>query len=516
MKGREPMFANLFSHKQYRQLELIDYVLKQPEEFTSFIELQKKFDITERVLRRDLHEIQELCDQQLEINIVHELVSIKFKQIASYDEVFRMFARDTITFQLFDDIIFQRFENVTDLFNQYYISRSTGYRYLNELNDFFESHHIEVEISKNPLTLVGNELAVRTLIPHFLTMYYHVDECPFYPFNMQQIHQIYRALASRFSYLEIFSNDRTFYYDIASNIDRTLQGHQVPTNQWQLDSSYWIINHPEQKYPHTLVQTLKEIRLEPTDSNIEQVLVGICNNQVIVNSDHLNLKMAQDEEFAYQVIEFYNQLDDISQKYNIQKLTLGEKNFLVIMGYNLMAVRVSPPNILNRKRTYSADNFFDLLNQLSSSFYEDARQVMVQFFLPFNNGKNIYEQNLILFYLMSYWPDLIMQLRKHQHKPNILVFLENVAAGRQFQHFLQSTNMHDTNVQLVTNPIEFHECTMQDWDIVISDYELRQIRCRFFVGVDGIPTNAHVNQINRLIKLLRSSDGQHTVEESPN
>lgn len=67
------MFSNLFSHKQYRQLELIDYVLNQPEEFTSFTELQKKFDITERVLRPDLHEIQELCDQQLEINIVLEL-----------------------------------------------------------------------------------------------------------------------------------------------------------------------------------------------------------------------------------------------------------------------------------------------------------------------------------------------------------------------------------------------------------------------------------------------------------
>lgn len=497
------MFANLMSHKQIRQLELIDYVLNHPQVFVSFADLKKEFDISDRVLRRDIKEILDLCKNQLEINIIQELVSIQFKRIANYNEVFRMFARDSIAFKLFDDIIFQRFDDVTHLFDQYYISRSTGYRYLNTLNEFFASQGIQVEINTNPLTLTGNEIDVRALIPNFLTMYYHVDECPFQMFSLPLIHRIFQAIASRFTYVGIFSNNRSFYYQIASNLDRTLRGHLVLSDQWELDRSYWGFSDHTQDYPADLIHALEEVGLEPTNDTIEQLLVGICNNEMIVNATHLNLRMEQDEPFGYQLIDFYNQLDHLSQKYNIQHLTLREKNLLAIIGYNLMTVYVAPPNIFTMNWRYAEENPFDSLDQLNPAFFNDVRDVMQKFLLQFGTNAKTGQKSSILFYVMAYWPDLIMQLRKHIVEPNILIFLENAAAGQQFRQFLQSTSLHQAHIHVVNNPMECHEFSAMDWDIVISDHELPQMRTRFFIGVDGMPTNEQVDKINRLVKQLR-------------
>ena len=503
MKGRESMFTKLFSHKHYRQLEIIDYVLNQPEDIVSFTELKKEFGVADRVLKRDVREIRELCKNQLEINVFHELVSIQFKQIANFHEVFRMFARETTAFKLFDDIIFQRFDNVMDLFDQYYISRSTGYRYLNALNEFFALQDIEVEISTNPLLLTGNEIDVRSLIPNFLTMYYHVDECPFDMFDMPQIHSIFQAIASRFTYVGIFSNNRSFYYGIASNLDRTLRGHLVKSDQWQLDQSYWGFSEHKQKYPVDLILALEEVGLEPVNNKIEQLLVGICNNQMIVNETHLNLRMEQDDTFGYQVIKFYNQLDHLSQKYNIQHLTLREKNLLAIIGYNLMVVYVAPPNIFTINQQYAEGNFLNIFNELNPSFFNEVKDVIHKFLLHFGADTKIDEKSSFLFYIMAYWPDLVFQLRKHQVEPNILIFLENAAAGQQFRHFLQSTSLHQAHIHVVSNPVECNEFATRDWDIVISDHELPQMRTRYFLGVDGLPTNDHIDKVNSLVKQIR-------------
>ena len=498
------MYTNLMSHKQLRQLELIDYVLNHPKAFVSLVDLKKKFDITDRVLKRDIKEIRELCKNQLEINVIQELISIQFKQIANYDEVFRMFARNTIAFKLFGDIIFQRFDDIADLFGQYYISRSTGYRYLNAWNDFFTSQDIEVEISTNPLFLTGNEIDVRSLISNFLTMYYHVDECPFQKFNMPLIHRIFQAIASRFTYTGIFSNNRSFYYQIASNLDRTLRGHLVESDQWQLDQSYWGFSEHTQDYPTDLIHVLEEVGLEPTNDTIEQLLVGICNNQVIVNATHLNLRMEQDEAFGYQVIDFYNQLDHIAQKYNIQHLTLREKNLLAVIGYNLMAVYVMPPNIFTMNQRHAEGNSLDVFDELNPAFFNDVKDIMHQFLRHFGADTKMNETSSILFYVISYWPDLVMQLSKHQVEPNILIFLENTAAGQQFRHFLQSTSLHQAHIHVVSNPVECNEFATRDWDIVISDHELPQMRTRYFIGVDTLlPTNEHIDKVNRLVKQLR-------------
>ena len=97
-----------------------------------------------------------------------------------------------------------------------------------------------------------------------------------------------------------------------------------------------------------------------------------------------------------------------------------------------------------------------------------------------------------------------MQLSKHQVEPNILIFLENTAAGQQFRHFLQSTSLHQAHIHVVSNPVECSEFATRDWDIVISDHELPQMRTRYFIGVDTLlPTNEHIDKVNRLVKQLR-------------
>lgn len=123
-------------------------------------------------------------------------------------------------------------------------------------------------------------------MPYFIELFHSIDEWPYTAFNFDQLYQIYQSLAARISYLHFFSNDRTFFCQLAFNIDRTIKGYHVPTSQWDLNLEPIQVDPDSPSDLHRLHKVLHEIGFDPDHDSFQQLLVGILNSRSILNSSH--------------------------------------------------------------------------------------------------------------------------------------------------------------------------------------------------------------------------------------
>lgn len=257
------MFHALLSRKHQRQLRMIQFLFNHPKPYMKLNRLVTHFKISESILNKDLQEIKAVCQGRIRINISKEFISIQLNGPLIFNEIERLFAHETLSLQILNDIIFCRFDTTSELFEHYYISRVTGFRYLRRLNHFFSSRHFDINISTNPLIVTGDEFTIRTVMPYFIELFHSIDEWPYTAFNFDQLYQIYQSLAARISYLHFFSNDRTFFCQLAFNIDRTIKGYHVPTSQWDLNLEPIQVDPDSPSDLHRLHKVLHEIGFDP-------------------------------------------------------------------------------------------------------------------------------------------------------------------------------------------------------------------------------------------------------------
>lgn len=64
------------------------------------------FKISESILNKDLQEIKAVCQGRIRINISKEFISLQLNGPLIFNEIERLFAHETLSLQILNDIIF--------------------------------------------------------------------------------------------------------------------------------------------------------------------------------------------------------------------------------------------------------------------------------------------------------------------------------------------------------------------------------------------------------------------------
>lgn len=219
--------------------------------------------------------------------------------------------------------------------------------------------------------------------------------------------------------------------------------------------------------------------------------------------------MEQNQTFSNQVEDFYHQLNLISDKYNLQTLTLQDKESLMILNYNLI-VTDGLHVIFDEQRMMPIKNLFQLIGHLNPNFLEEVVKVLQDWIDRLDPSIEDMKREIILYYMISYWPNLILQLRSIQRPLSVLIHLENLSIARQVEQFLTKSDFFHIISQIIMIPHQYSEFTNQHWDIVISDQQLPNIQFTHFVRIEGTPTIENIARIYQLLGSIASENKDHT------
>lgn len=165
------------SSTQNRQIELIEHLRTA----NNYVSVKKLAEAVNAVPKTILNDCQEIEDQwkdivQIERNATGDL-HLSEKDNHTVHEIFSDILKESPTFQLLEILFFQPGKLRTDLEKELFLSSSSLYRRIVKLNEGLEMRGLQVD--RNNLMLVGDELQVRLFMAGYFLEVYDVYEWPF-------------------------------------------------------------------------------------------------------------------------------------------------------------------------------------------------------------------------------------------------------------------------------------------------------------------------------------------------
>lgn len=175
---------SILSKAQLRRLEIVEFLYLK-EEWTSLEELSSYFNSSDRVIKADLANLKSLsATSSIETNVIdfeysEKGIKLVLDKHIGIDFIYHHIFSETVAFQILDGILRNENFSAEELSAQFFISPSTLYRIVNELNEVLKKR-FNIEIKSNPYHMSGNEADIRS----FYTQFYSEMEPGFgWPFT---------------------------------------------------------------------------------------------------------------------------------------------------------------------------------------------------------------------------------------------------------------------------------------------------------------------------------------------
>ncbi|MDK6233393.1 helix-turn-helix domain-containing protein [Aerococcus sanguinicola] len=169
----------LLGSKDRRQLALIAIYQNEDDLYLTHGDLADRLSCTNATIKSDLIEIQSLFPEEIQVNQSGIWVNLAFKKMVSANYYFKKFSQEAVTYRLLFELMRASYTSVEELSQKIYVSRSSVYRAIKQINQFFNEANLELEVTTSPLALEGKELTIRLFYPFALIHYLSDTDWPF-------------------------------------------------------------------------------------------------------------------------------------------------------------------------------------------------------------------------------------------------------------------------------------------------------------------------------------------------
>lgn len=219
---------SLLKTKERRHLEIIEYLL-DANGWTTMSDLARIFKSSPRIIKADIAEIR-ISQSQLLIEACYLGIRIRMNNATSIQSVYSKILSENLFYQILEEIFFDETLNAADLADKFFVSPSTIYRSIGQINDFFVDRY-NCSVETNPCRFVGDEKNIRLFYRTYFSEKNTLLGWPFRDIDEEAINQTFDKILSLVS--TDMALDFAYYEDIKRvviiNKIRYNHGHLVDT-----------------------------------------------------------------------------------------------------------------------------------------------------------------------------------------------------------------------------------------------------------------------------------------------
>lgn len=484
-------------------MEIIEFLL-EAEGWTTISELATQFNCSPRIIKADIVSLRDF-HPDLTFETGYFGTKILKNSTLAIQSIYSQIINDTLIFQFLEEIFFDENRSVDELAEMFYVSSSTIYRTISQINDFFKGRY-NCYIEANPCRFVGNEQNIRLYYRTYFSEKNTLLEWPFRDTDEAQINQIFDKILSFVS--SEMAVDFAYYEDIKLvvmvNRIRYKYGHLVDTSDEESD----MLNLFLQIYKHSI----KPFGLNPSvlidKESFYQIFGPYIRKDAAKNIKQLQkLKKKSDAKgkgLQYLEKELLKFSKNKNLEVDIDYVLFGLYNTAI----NAMDLLNSDFILFDRNKKFVA-NFAEYMPEFYQIFLS-----MIQGFCEISEigfKENIV--NYLMFTLITYWDGLISDyIQKNLNISLVILSDKHFSHSKMLRNLLELELPREVSIDIFDDKnISSTILEKIPSDIIISNFTLPVLEDKKVVVINDFPTSLDFDNIKQSIKYVRST--RHVIKK---
>lgn len=481
----------LLKTNEVRRIALVEELTSRPRWIT-LSELAKKLSSSESSIKEDIAYFRKTYTF-FTIETSYQGVRIEFEPDSGLKNFYQSILADSLAYNLIEEILYV--EELTEdmIINQFYISQSTLYRLVKDINDAL-SKQFDITLQTNPFKFVGSEDNIRYFYYVYFNERYNDLNYSFPSIDKQAVDDFLNTL------LEI--------YQIKPDFPEYLNLKLVTiVNLFRYKNNHFAVTSHDEEFVSKKLSTFNAniSLLKPFEEKLhikinKEALLQIFNNYISnyysVTYEELMSKAETNQNLKDSIEYLSNLIDFVSTKFEIP--FKNREIILLNMSNAAYNERSKPYNkyILYNRTALTIERFFKNFPFFSNTVSEGLQEYrnLVQL-----SSRNCNLNNLYIEFALS-WEGLVYELQTRWTRTNILI-VSDISYGhaKTIEEILKFSfnNIVSTRIQKDYN-FSF-ETVSDDVDLVVANFSIKSLPNTPIVYIENIPTVKNLKMIQQTI-----------------
>ncbi|MGX7091274.1 helix-turn-helix domain-containing protein [Hutsoniella sourekii] len=461
----------LLSSKDRRQLEIINVFRKEPHAYYTYQDLANLLGCAKGTIMTDLTDIRRLFGDQVTILQSGAGVNLEFHRDVPDSFYFRRFSQQSINFRILNELLYHTGQPVESVSQKLFVSRSSIYRAVKQINDFARAIDLDLEVTTSPLGIKGSELLVRLAGPFFITHFYSVVDWPFQHISLEEAIRLYQLMASQSPYLKVFTSNPLVYIQIAFNFESYVLGFKLDSQEWTISNQkLQALLEGQDLFANLTAQD----RDYPLMEVIPQVVPGLVGDSTMINIDQLERNYQDQPEALQAIANFQLEMKRLKRAYDFQVVDESDMQLIALTIYNLCRIVHGTINIIVDDPIAHESNLVEEIGEINPTYLRDV-QVAIETFvheLGVTMPREEHITQTLVFYYLLIWPNTIKELSKDR-VIDLLIYTGNYHYDLEYKAALEPTIKNFVNVHVQHQPLNWQELSRDNpYQIIMSSYYL--------------------------------------------
>lgn len=475
---------DLLSINQKRQLHLLEYLSNTkliPQKV-----LLKELAYNKKTLLSDIIAINAVISPLFIQNQPYQGISLSIPANYNFDYIYSRYLSENIEFAILESIFFDETYSLSTLAEYFYISSSTLRRILSNINKNLST--FSIEISLQPLALIGDEEQIYLFMTNLLYEKYAPPNLPFNSLQIECLEQLILTVSSKTWVSLTFSDFNRIKIWLLIIIIRIKNGHYPKVYKQlseQIESSVLTNSVLTSSF-------YSNFQIPLTKQNLAYMFQFLMIQDYATDLSSLSLLSTTHASVKYKLDIIEQTLEKIANEYN---LAIKNKQQVILKIYNKSLVVQAETFILNNRNKH----FVDAITAHNSTFLTILTEEFDKLY-PQRSMKE-YEMYALAYCLTTNWPQLSLKLQSSQKKLQAGLFFYTDVAHAHFikeelsAHFntkLQFTIMTELSLS------DFKK-NASNFDIVITNIYGLEIENVHVVCFPNVPSIKEYKILDELI-----------------
>ncbi|MHA6392977.1 helix-turn-helix domain-containing protein [Aerococcus mictus] len=418
--------AKLLSKLDQRRLNIIKYLISSDQEMVAIKELKNHFNCSSQTIISDLKQLILIFPDKLQFEMKYKYIKLVASPPPQVNAFYPYFFSNSIYFILIRTIFSQKIYYISYMCEKLFVSRSTLYRIIDSINQFFTSYYPSLSLTMNPFTIEGPEREVRKFYYDFFEFGYQLTQWPFNEVSHQDINKISLYLRHSMPSLGLYSSHPLFPIILAINLIRYKHKDLVQDSYLPRDLSSLQESLTATKAQFTIFDIEYRLKVSINSEAVRQLLVGLAPHTTYLSIQALQEEIRSSNDHSQAVANFFKELDQLTTSQQLSPLDQDKKDLLLLLLYNCCQDKLD----LKENENYSKmqltaleiSNLKEKWELILPGFNARLQPILESFQSYFSKGLMAERTAIMFSYVYSFYPLTINHFYKDYKRLNIAVY----------------------------------------------------------------------------------------------
>lgn len=479
-----------------RRLNLINILAKNSDWF--FLnELANMLNVSERVLKNDLAYFRKEVDD-FTIYSSRKGIKLAFKDNKGLNTISKKILISVVPFQVLEKIFLNETKSVNQLADELFISVSTLYRIIKDIN--FKLKKYDIRINTNPCMVIGNEKKIRYFAYQYFHERYSLLEWPFKDLDESIINNFMKIFID-------FNDNSTYYISLTTlksvvmiNLIRHKHKHYINTNyiKQNFDDIHVLFDEDMDAFLNFENSTNHTI----DDYFIKQIFYPYVQDSFFYDYSLLKKAAKLNKLYESEIVYLSKFLDGISKKFEIP-LTIKNKNQIILILHNTLFLEDQEP----RSGYIVYDEFGHFVETIEKEypvFYKDLYEGISNYRKLMQVPYDEKRKHLLIYTTFIHWRKLIPCLRKKYKSIKTLIISDyNISHAHLLEDFLNQEFPNNLKTEIFSEDL-LNQSLLENLphEIIITNFPFPSLKDKELICIQNLPTNQDITKIQSAISRI--------------